>query len=298
MDALLKTCQGTSEEAILEALLKADPATLRTFQVDAQGNLLIHHFTKLGMLSIVEALIDKFHVNVNAQRTSDGGTALHIAVYYQKKKRHGEIMSAIIALLMSRGADPAIKNNYGEAYNMMRDASTPSPAPPPASAPSNKIKEQSPKEYKCRQKFETCIDKLWGFFLSLFAPLLVHVLSVNTQAYVDRFFSLFPENSFEQILPSELVQWIRVVYGSYNKDVLSVLTFLFFQRTFTPWITKMKNKDLWNKNPYKDHVLFLLLSDNHCPQLQWSNPRVMVIIKASTHTHIYSHILRDSAVLL
>eukprot|EP01127_Copromyxa_protea_P015609 TRINITY_DN4513_c0_g1_i7.p1 TRINITY_DN4513_c0_g1~~TRINITY_DN4513_c0_g1_i7.p1 ORF type:complete len:162 (-),score=26.94 TRINITY_DN4513_c0_g1_i7:599-1084(-) len=66
---------------------------------------IMHIFVRLGLLEGVSYLVGQ-GLDINAQRTEDGCTPLHLAAWFKR--------SDMISLLLGLGADPSIKNKYNE----------------------------------------------------------------------------------------------------------------------------------------------------------------------------------------
>ena len=61
-----------------------------------------------GVLNVLNGCAwSRLGLDLNQQRSSDGCTAMHLAVWYKQ--------SETLAILRALGADARIKNNYGES---------------------------------------------------------------------------------------------------------------------------------------------------------------------------------------
>lgn len=96
--ALLKQ---RSDDAGIAALRKA--AEMLTIE-DAEH--LLHGFAAAGQAGLVDELLQTGLCDVNAKRSKDGCTALHIAHYRNRLE--------VIAVLQLHGAGPAVRNHWGE----------------------------------------------------------------------------------------------------------------------------------------------------------------------------------------
>lgn len=90
-----------SDDAGIAALREA--ARILTIE-DAEH--LLHGFAAAGQAGLVDEILKTGLCDVNAKRSKDGCTALHIAHYRNRPE--------VVAVLQLYGADPAIRNNWGE----------------------------------------------------------------------------------------------------------------------------------------------------------------------------------------
>lgn len=115
-EQLLDLCRRNNEllvKSIFQEL--ADPekiASLINETRDPLGDAPLHIATKYGNYAVLDLLLDQEGVETDPKTRIDGNTPLHLAVkYLQLDPEYGKFL---VEELLEVGADPKVKNKYGE----------------------------------------------------------------------------------------------------------------------------------------------------------------------------------------
>merc|ERR1719397_1176656 len=92
----------------LKELLPTPITFGKDFRIWPRHGLISMMFAKTGRTELVKYLVNDLGFDVNQQRPKDFCTMLHVAAYYE------DVNMLTIQTLIDLGADPLIKNAYGE----------------------------------------------------------------------------------------------------------------------------------------------------------------------------------------
>jgi len=92
----------------LRELLPTPYVAGKDFRIWPKQGLISMMFAKTGRTELVKYLVRDLGFNVNQQRPKDFCTMLHVAAYYE------DVNMLMVQTLIDLGADPLIKNAYGE----------------------------------------------------------------------------------------------------------------------------------------------------------------------------------------
>lgn len=115
-ERLLAAAKQDSEEMILEVFEKE--GTYDINYVDGLGNTALHYAAQYGSTDCLEHILEQDGCDVDIQNRLEKATPLHLGVRIEDE----ELRHYVVASLLDAGANPKIRNKFGQTpMDMLQD---------------------------------------------------------------------------------------------------------------------------------------------------------------------------------